>query len=81
MRSYKIYAKATCGYCKILVQAMIDKQKCFYVEFLDENPELLQEKKILYNHKTVPIVILRENGVEKLIGGCTDALKFLKKER
>ena len=81
MKSYKIYAKATCGYCRVLLQTMIDKKKCFYVEFLDEKPELLEKKKILYNHKTVPIVILRENGVEKLIGGCSDTLKFLKKEK
>tara|TARA_R100001460_G_scaffold98964_2_gene142050 strand:- start:340 stop:585 length:246 start_codon:yes stop_codon:yes gene_type:complete len=81
MKSYKIYAKATCGYCRALLQTMMDKNICFYTEFLDESPELLQEKKTFYNHKTVPIVILRENGKETLIGGCDDTLEFLKKEK
>ena len=38
----------------------------------------LQEAKEKYKHPTVPIVILRENGEEKLIGGCTETLRLLK---
>jgi len=81
MKSYKIYAKASCGYCVRLVQAMIDKKKTFFVEFLDEKPNKLQHKKDLYRHQTVPIVILRENGQETLIGGATETLRILKQEK
>ena len=81
MKSYKIYAKATCGYCRMLLQAMIDRKKCFYAEFLDDKPEVLEQKKITYGHKTVPIVVLRENGKETLIGGCDDTLKLLRREK
>tara|TARA_Y100000114_G_scaffold96246_1_gene89562 strand:- start:3285 stop:3530 length:246 start_codon:yes stop_codon:yes gene_type:complete len=80
MKSYKIYAKASCGYCARLLQAMINKKKTFYVEFLDDKQHVLAEVKNKYNHHTVPIVILRENGEETLIGGCDDALKMLNKE-
>jgi glutaredoxin len=81
MRSYKIYAKASCGYCMRLIKAMVKKKTSFFVQFLDDMPDLLQEKKDFYNHQTVPIVILRENGTEKLIGGCTETLETLKKEK
>ena len=79
MKSYKIYGKASCGYCVRLVQAMIDKKINFFVEFLDEKPERLQQKKDHYNHPTVPIVVLREMGKETLIGGSTETLKEIKK--
>ena len=81
MKSYKIYAKASCGYCIRLVKAMVKNKTSFCVQFLDDMPDLLQEKKDFYNHQTVPIVILRQNGTEKLIGGCTETLKILNKEK
>lgn len=77
MISYKIFGKATCRYCTRLVQAMIDKKLNFFVEFLDTDPVKLQQKKDFYGHQTVPIVILRENGKETLIGGCEDTLNTL----
>ena len=80
MKSYKIYAIASCGYCARLLQTMINKKKTFYVEFLDDKQELLENLKNKYQHHTVPIVILREDNKETLIGGCEDALKILNKE-
>ena len=81
MRSYKIYAKASCGYCTKLVEALLNKKISFCVEFLDGMPDRLEEKKNFYNQQTVPIVILRENGQETLIGGCTETLQRLEKEQ
>ena len=78
MKSYKIYGKVSCGYFNRLVQALIDKKINFFVEFLDDYPELLQRKKDLYNHQTVPIVILRQGGKETLIGGSEDTLRDLR---
>ena len=80
MKSYKIYGKVSCGYCIRLVQAMIDNKKTFFVHFLDDHPEVLREMKNLYNHQTVPIVVLRDGDKETLIGGCTETMKRLKKE-
>jgi glutaredoxin len=81
MKSFKIYGKTSCGFCTRLVQEMVDKKLNFCVEFLDEMPDRLQEKKDFYNHQTVPIVILRQSGTETLIGGCTETLRLLRKEK
>lgn len=80
MKSYKIYAISSCPYCIKLLQEMIDKKQTFFVEFMDGKEKLLKEAKEQYKHPTVPIVILRENDEEKLIGGCTETLRLLKKE-
>ena len=32
-----------------------------------------------YNHHTVPMVFVRENGMEKLIGGYTDLISYFDK--
>jgi glutaredoxin len=77
-KSYKVYATAACPYCRRLVQALVDHKENFYVVYVDSMPDFLKEKKEFYNHPTVPIVILRENGEEKLIGGCDDTLELLK---
>lgn len=76
MKSYKIYALGECPYCSRLIQALIDKKKTFYVEFLDGNKKKLEQMKNKYNHPTVPIVVLVEDK-ETLIGGCDDTLKIL----
>lgn len=79
-KSYKAYVTATCPYCRRLIQALIDHKENFYVVYVDSMPDLLSEKKEFYSHPTVPIVILRENGTEKLIGGCEETLKHLRKQ-
>lgn len=78
LKSYKIYAKISCPYCVKLVQEMINKKLNFFVEFLDDMPEKLQQKKNFYDHQTVPIVVLRDKETETLIGGCEETLKTLK---
>ena len=78
MKSYKIYAKLKCPYCMRLVKTLYEKKKTFYVEFLDAQPDRLEKLKSIYNHATVPIVILEEEEGERLIGGCDDTLEFLK---
>ena len=81
MKSYKMYVISSCPYCIKLLQSMIDTKQTFYVEFMDGKEDLLLEKKEFYKHPTVPIVILRENGEEKLIGGCTETLRLLREEK
>lgn len=81
MKYYKMYVIATCPYCIKMLQEMIDRQKTFYVEFMDGKEQLLKEKKEQYKHPTVPIVIEVDGDQERLIGGCTETLKLLRKER
>tara|TARA_R110000803_G_scaffold89_5_gene235 strand:+ start:1179 stop:1442 length:264 start_codon:yes stop_codon:yes gene_type:complete len=80
LKSYKAYVTAACPYCRTLVQTLIDRKENFFVVYVDSMPELLKEKKEQYNHPTVPIVILRENGTETLLGGCTETLKHLNRQ-
>ena len=80
IKTYKIYALTTCPYCTRLIQALIDKKQTFYVEFLDGDPARLKSLKELYNHNTVPIVLLMEEK-ETLIGGCDDVLEKINKEK
>ena len=45
---------------------------------MDHSRELLNHYKTIYNHNTVPIVIIKEEGVDdKLIGGYTELKQFL----
>ena len=81
MKSYKMYVISSCSYCINLLQEMINKKETFYVEFMDGKEELLKEKKEFYKHPTVPIVILREDGKEKLIAGCTETLRLLRGDK
>ena len=78
-KSFKIYGKYSCGYCRRLVERLRDLNMTFYVEFLDESPNRLAEMKKKYNHKTVPIVIVRDPK-EKFIGGHDDTIKYLYKD-
>lgn len=80
MKSYKMYVVSSCPYCIKLIQEMINNKQTFYVEFMDGKEELLKERKEQYKHPTVPIVILRDGDDEKLIGGCTETLRLLRKE-
>tara|TARA_E500000178_G_C16977035_1_gene733878 strand:- start:543 stop:791 length:249 start_codon:yes stop_codon:yes gene_type:complete len=80
MKSYKAYVVTGCPYCKKLVEAFIENEESFFVVYLDSMPDVLKEKKEFYQHPTVPIVILRENGTEKFLGGCTETLRYIKKK-
>jgi len=47
---------------------------------MDEKLEELEEVKKLWNHSTVPIVVVQEDDEETFIGGCTDLKEWLKTE-
>jgi len=45
---------------------------------VDHSRELLGHYKTIYNHKTVPMVVLKEDGVDdKFIGGYTELVEYL----
>lgn len=79
MKKYIVYGRSTCPYCVKVVNKLIRKGKCFYVEMLDEQPEKLEEIKKIYNHPTIPVVTIIDNK-EILIGGCDDTIRHLAKE-
>lgn len=79
MKKYIVYGRSTCPYCVKVVNKLIRKGKCFYVEMLDENPERLELIKKMHNHPTIPVVLIRDD-TEILIGGCDDTIEHLAQE-
>ena len=79
MEKYIVYGKSSCPFCIKIVTRLIKAGKTVYAEMLDQNPEKLQALKIKYDHPTVPIVIVEED-IQRLIGGCDNTLEYLKKE-
>ena len=79
MKKYVVYGRSTCPYCIKVVNKLIRKGKSFYVEMLDENPERLEKIKEMYNHSTIPVVLIRDEQ-EIFIGGCDDTINHLTKE-
>ena len=81
MKYYKMYVTTGCSYCIKVLQTMIDTKQTFYVEFMDSRLDILNEVKEKYKHPTVPIVIEVDGEEEKLIGGCTETLRLIKKQK
>ena len=78
-KHYTVYMKTTCPFC-IQARDELFRQKVGHTIYvLDDEPARLQSLKDFYNHHTVPMVFVRENGMEKLIGGYTDLISYFDK--
>lgn len=78
MRHFKIICWTECPYCIRAKNLLIQKGAQFEYCSIDQSSELLAHYKTIYNHNTVPIVIIKENSVDdKLIGGYTELKQFL----
>ena len=77
MRYFEIYAWTECPFCIKAKNLLIQQNEQFEYSSVDHSSELLAHYKTIYNHSTVPIIILKEEGVDdKLIGGYTDLVAF-----
>jgi glutaredoxin len=80
MKYFKIICWSECPFCLKAKNLLIEKNEQFEYCSVDQSPELLSHYKTIYNHNTVPIVIIKEEGVnDKLIGGYTELDKFLER--
>ena len=78
MKYFKIICWSECPFCIRAKNLLIEKNKQFEYCSVDHSNELLNHYKTIYNHNTVPIVIIKEEGVDdKLIGGYTELEQFL----
>tara|TARA_R100001510_G_C7655530_1_gene214750 strand:+ start:3361 stop:3615 length:255 start_codon:yes stop_codon:yes gene_type:complete len=79
---YIIIGRSTCRFCIHAVD-FCQASKIEYI-FLDysENLEILEEKKLFYNQKTVPIILSNslDTGLTKRVGGYTDLLERYRDE-
>jgi len=80
MKYFKIICWTECPFCIRAKNLLIMKGEQFEYSSVDHSPELLSHYKTIYNHSTVPIIVLKEEGVDdKLIGGFTDLDAFIGK--
>ena len=81
MKYFKIICWTECPYCIKAKNLLINNDNAFEYCSVDHSRKLLEHYKTIYRHKTVPMVILKEDGVDdKFIGGYTELVKFLKSE-
>ena len=78
-KHYTIYIKTNCPFCVQARDELFRQKVGHTIHILDDQPERLQNLKDFYNHHTVPMVFVRENGMEKLIGGYTDLISYFDK--
>ena len=78
MKYFKIICWSECPFCIRAKNLLIEKNKQFEYCSVDHSNELLNHYKTIYNHNTVPIVIIKEEGVDdRLIGGYTELKQLL----
>lgn len=80
MKYFKIICWAECPYCIRAKNLLIEKGEQFEYCSIDHSFELLAHYKTIYNHGTVPIIVLMEDGLDdKLIGGYTELVAFFER--
>ena len=78
MKYFKIICWSECPFCIRAKNLLIEQNKQFEYCSVDHSQELLKYYKTIYNHNTVPIIILKEDNMDdKLIGGYTELKQFL----
>jgi len=79
MKHFKIICWTECPFCIKAKNLLIQQNEQFEYCSVDHSRELLAHYKTIYSHGTVPIIILKEEGVnDRLIGGYTELNAFIK---
>ncbi len=79
MKHFKIICWTECPFCIKAKNLLIQQNEQFEYCSVDHSRELLAHYKTIYNHGTVPIIVLKEEGVDdRLIGGYTELNAFIK---
>jgi glutaredoxin 3 len=78
MKYFKVIAWNKCPFCIKAKQLLIESGEPFEFCSVDDANELLEYYKTIYSHKTVPMIVIKEVGVnDKFIGGYTDLVEFI----
>ena len=77
MKSYELYIKTDCKFCKKAIDLLSLKGVPFVAIVCDKDPIYLEAKKQDYGWPTVPIVIEQNDAEKKVIGGCDELEKEL----
>ena len=81
MKYFTIYAWGECPFCVKAKALLIEKGHAVQYVVLDHASDLLSHYKSIYNMKTVPIIVFKDEGlqIEETIGGYTDLVKYFSK--
>ena len=77
---YNIYGLKWCVFCLRAVVFLQERGVAFYYSPMDEQSNTLNYMKETFDHKTVPLITLEEDGEETLIGGYDDLVEHFKKQ-
>jgi len=72
-----MWVKTECPFCVKARDELFNQKVDHTIYIMDDKLEGLVKLKELWNHSTVPIVVLRVGDDEKLIGGYTDLKDWL----
>ena len=59
-----LWVKSQCPFCVEAQSELLQQIKSHTVHVMDEKPEELEEVKKLWNHPTVPLIVLQEDDEE-----------------
>jgi len=76
-RQVVMWAKSNCSFCGEAMKELIQHGMNHTVHIMDDKVADLAEVKERWNHSTVPVVVLKEDDNETLIGGFTELKKWL----
>ena len=79
-RIFNLWVKSGCPFCVDAQKELLIRKESHAVHVMDERLEELEKVKTLWDHKTVPIVVLQEGDEEEFIGGFTDLMEWLERD-
>ena len=79
MHYYKIIGYGSCPWCQRANSLLLQEKLPFVASWIENSWALVGHYKTIYDMKTVPIVIKRNDNDAALIGGCSDLIKHLEK--
>jgi glutaredoxin len=77
---YNIYGLKWCIFCLRAINFSHENGLEFHYYPMDDKKRILEYIKQTYNHKTVPIITIKTNDGEDLIGGYDDFIKHIKQQ-
>ena len=78
---FKIYGLKWCIFCLRAINFMQEQGLEFHYYPMDDSPIRLTSLKDIHKHKTVPIITIKKDNGEELIGGYDDFVKYIRQQK
>jgi glutaredoxin len=75
---YIVYGKKMCNYCDNAIRLLRSRGFDFEYHSMDNRLDELKDLSTTYNWRTVPLILKKEDGNLKLVGGYDDLVKTIK---